>query len=328
MNSSRRAARLMRWSKDLAGAWGLTLCLASGAAAQFTFPGDTGTTVPAAQPNPMVGVGSVRGIGTTGFRLTTSSPWQRSAVWLVNKQLVASGFQTTFQFRVYGPGGLAQYTPFGFQQGGDGFVFVVQNYGIPVVGPAGGYLGYHGLPNSLAVEFDTWWNAEYGFFDLPPNHISVHSRGVAANSVSEAASIGRTSAVPYMKDGAVHVGRIVYTPGTLQVYVDNLTIPVLTVPGLDLSSLLRLDNGSAWVGFTSATGNTYETHEILSWQFGGTGFPLTGEQPFPVTAPPTTLEPTTPSAPFVLPPPTDTAPPATTTPPAGNDPPFTFPPYQ
>ena len=102
----------------------------------------------------------------------------REKATLISKQPVANGFQSTFQFRITNPGGLVQYTPHGFQQGGDGFAFVIQNFGIPVLGPSAGYLGYHGLPNSLAIEFDTWLNYEAGFFDPNGNHISVHSRSV------------------------------------------------------------------------------------------------------------------------------------------------------
>jgi len=35
---------------------------------------------------------------------------------------------------------------------------------------------------------------------------------------------------------------------------------------LDISNLLNLDSSEfAWIGFTSATGNAYEKHELLSW---------------------------------------------------------------
>jgi hypothetical protein len=275
-------------------------------------------TVPGSTVTRLVGVGSVASLGGNGFRLTPSFRWQRGAVWLVDKQQIANGFQTTFQFRLSNPGGLVQWTPTGFQRGGDGFAFVIQNYGIPVVGPFAGYLGYHGLPNSLAVEFDTWLNYEAGFFDPNDNHISVHSRGQGANSVSESASLGRTTALPNMKDGNTHLVRIDYTPGTLRVYMDNQGFPVLTIPGLNLSNLLRLDNGSAWMGFTAGTGNAYQTHDVLSWQFGPGGFPLVPEVPFPLTTPPSTPMPSTPTAPFVLPPPTD----ATQPPVTGVNPPY------
>ena len=34
---------------------------------------------------------------------------------------------------------------------------------------------------------------------------------------------------------------------------------------IDLSSLLTLDAGMAYVGFTAGTGGGYENHDILSW---------------------------------------------------------------
>jgi len=274
------------------------------------------TTVPGGDINNLAGIGSVSQISSTGFRLTPSFPFQRGAIWMINKQFVAGGFQSTFQFQISNPGGLVEATPLGIQRGGDGFAFVIQNYGIPVVGPAAGYLGYHGLPNSLAVEFDTWQNFEPGFLDPNGNHVSVHSRGPGANSVSETASLARTTALPFLKDGAPHLARVDYTPGTLRVFVDTLAFPVLTVTGLDLASLLRLDNGSAWVGFTSGTGSAYETHDVLRWEFGQTGVPVVVTQPFPVTATPSTPTPATPADPYILPP-------APTT--AADGTPFTFP---
>jgi hypothetical protein len=312
----------------------LVLGLATSAAAQY-FPVDpTPTTpdptvAPGTSPSRLVGIGSVASLGGTGFRLTPSFRYQRGAVWLADRQLTATGFQSTFQFRITNPGGLVQWSPQGYQRGGDGFAFVIQNYTVPVLGAFAGYLGYHGIPRSLAVEFDTWWNAEPGFYDPNGNHISVHTRGGGGNSASELASVARTTAIPFLKDGATHVVRIDYTPGTLRVFVDNMTTPVLTVPNLDLSSLLGLTDGRAWVGFTAGTGSAYQTHDVLSWQHGGATFPLVGDEPFTITPPPSTTQPTTPTDPFVLPPPPTAPTPAPVTPPTTGttDPPFTFPPY-
>jgi hypothetical protein len=329
MNRSKYTARPRARGKALFGLCGLLLCLATPARAQYVFPGDPTpptSVAPGTTPMRLAGIGSVSALGATGFRLTPSFRYQRGAVWLIDKQLVSSGFQTTFQFRLSNPGGLIQWSPQGYQRGGDGFAFVIQNYGIPVVGYWAGYLGYHGIPNSLAVEFDTWWNAEPGFFDPNGNHVSVHTRGLGGNSASESASLGRTTAIPFLKDGLTHTARIDYTPGTLRVFVDNTTNPALTIPGLDLSNLLRLSNGTAWLGFTAGTGSAYQSHDVLSWQIGGIGFPLAGEGTFPVTAPPSTLTPPAPNEPFILPPPpTSTTP--TTPPTTGTNPPFNFPPY-
>jgi len=313
MLKSIHRASALSWGRAVIGLGTLILGLAASAVAQSPNPN---TTVPGGGINSLAGIGSVSQISSTGFRLTPSFPFQRGAVWMINKQFVAGGFQSTFQFQISNPGGLVESTPLGIQQGGDGFAFVIQNFGIPVVGPAAGYLGYHGLPNSLAVEFDTWQNFEPGFLDPNGNHVSVHSRGLGANSVSESASLARTTVLPFLKDGAPHLARVDYTPGTLRIFVDTLAFPVLTVTGLDLASLLSLDNGSAWVGFTSGTGSAYETHDVLRWEFGQTGIPVTVTGPFPVSATPSTPMPTTPADPFILPiaPTTDT-----------NGTPFAFP---
>jgi lectin family protein len=41
-----------------------------------------------------------------------------------------------------------------------GRTVVIQNDNAAVVGAGGDGIGYAGLPNSLAVEFDTWKNAD------------------------------------------------------------------------------------------------------------------------------------------------------------------------
>ena len=63
-----------------------------------------------------------------------------------------------------------------------------------------------------------------------------------------------------------HVARIRYVPGSLTVFLDNLTDPVLTVP-VELSSALDLDGGRAWVGFTAARFIGGSPCDILSWDF-------------------------------------------------------------
>ena len=72
--------------------------------------------------------------------------------------------------------------------GADGFTFVIQNSdsslfgggGSSALGSTGGGLGYAGIPNSLAVEFDTWFNPVLG--DPNGNHISVHTAGTLQNT--------------------------------------------------------------------------------------------------------------------------------------------------
>ena len=62
-----------------------------------------------------------------------------------------------------------------------------------------------------------------------------------------------------------YIFRVRYLPGTLSIYANRESVPLLTVP-LDLQRTLNLDNGTAWVGFT--TSNLAQTTEMSSWSFG------------------------------------------------------------
>ncbi|MEB3826582.1 SBBP repeat-containing protein [Phormidium sp. CCY1219] len=202
-------------------------------------------------------IGSAAQLGDT-LRLTPknrTSGSQAGAVWHATPQSVEDGFETTFQFQINDLAG----------SGGDGFAFVIQNSSADAIGGGGGTLGYSGIYNSLAVEFDTYDNDDPGTHDPSDNHLSVHTGGTGRNSVG-ITPLGVTSDIPNMSDGEVHTVKVKYIPGTLQIFMDDLSTPVLTVPG-DLGTTLDLDNGNAWVGFTAATAAAWENHDILNWTF-------------------------------------------------------------
>jgi hypothetical protein len=69
-----------------------------------------------------------------------------------------------------------------------------------------------------------------------------------------------------MNDGNIHHVLISYSPGSLSVYFDSLTTPLFTT-SVNLDSLLSLDNGTAFVGFTAGTGNGSQNQDILGWRF-------------------------------------------------------------
>jgi hypothetical protein len=201
------------------------------------------------------------------LRLTPSAPLTQGAAWFGTKQSVAMGFDTVFQFRIWN----VQLA------GADGIAFVIQNASVAAMGDEGGNMAYggrpphlQGIPNSLAVEFDTYRNYvptdPYSVNDPNDNHISVQSRGTAPNAVQHAYSLGTTTNIPLLSDGQIHTARIRYGSGSLDVFLDNLSTPALVV-AVDLGTSLALDQGSAWVGFTSAAGTGgYQTHDVLSWQ--------------------------------------------------------------
>jgi glucose/arabinose dehydrogenase len=202
-------------------------------------------------------VGSAARAAGNRLRLTPSLTARVGAAWYTTPQSVAAGFSTTFTFSISSPSA----------GGADGFAFVVQRAGTATAGGDGCRIGYDGIPASLAVEFDTYLSgtcAAGTVSDPSDNHVSVHTRGALPNSAMESASIGLSSAIPDLSDGAVHTVRIDYTPGVLFVFVDDLQTPRVAAP-LDLATTLPLDQGRAWVGFTAATGGAAQNHDIRSW---------------------------------------------------------------
>jgi glucose/arabinose dehydrogenase len=210
---------------------------------------------------------SVAGISMVGnaqqagnvLRVTPAVSFQAGAAWHQIKQNVGEGFRTSFTFRLTGISG----------GGADGFAMVIQNSALTALGGNGCRNGYDGIANSIAIEFDTWQSesCEPGFVNDPnDNHVSIHTRGTLPNSAVESASLGISTAIPNMSDGAIHAVVVEYDGSVMSVYIDNVSTPVLTV-AVDLSSTLALDGQSAWIGFTGGTGGGYENHDILSWSF-------------------------------------------------------------
>src|SRR5262245_46351059 len=195
----------------------------------FSFPDFTTTTG-------LQLVGNAAQFGSA-LRLTSVLPFQVGGVAPVTKLPVSGGFETRFQFQVTAPAGNVDCQGLG---GGDGLAFVIQGSDGFALGEAGGGLGYAGVANSLAVEFDTYCNVELA--DPNGNHISVQTLGLQPNSADQTvASLGSTGTTlaTNLSDGAVHTVRITYVPGALTVFVDDLATPVLQVP-VDLESVLGL----------------------------------------------------------------------------------------
>jgi len=197
-------------------------------------------------------------VGDGRLRLVALDHRSRGAAWPVEKQLVAFGFDTVFTFQSNA-------------RWGNGLAFVIQNHEAASLGVDGAGIGYGsgyfdeaGIPNSLAVEFDTYSNREC--FDPYQDHISVQTNGRGGNSPFHTSSLGSAVSPVDLNDGNVHNVRIRYVPGTLAVFLDHFVSPVLTAP-VELSALLDLDRGRAWVGFTSGTADPQQPHDILSWTY-------------------------------------------------------------
>jgi Bacterial lectin len=269
------------------------------------------------------GNSSIVASGNTNFlQVTPATTSQVGSAWYTNPSgqsgspatlALSGGFNTTFTF---------QFTDLGSSCcaiGADGIAFVVQNGGFSAtstsgasaVGPSnglGGEIGFTGLTNSVAVQFDTYCNSEYGDTcaaagPTTADQVTIESCGTSANMVLHGTScqFGTVdlSVLPkaiFMGDGNVHTAQIIYIApsgagtcpsgsspvasgcGTLTVVLDSQT--VLTVPfNLGIINAYNDSTDAAYVGFTGATGGSFENQDVLSWNFG-----VTVSQPFSTTA--------------------------------------------
>ncbi len=192
------------------------------------------------------------------LRLTPPAQNMTGAAWHINKESIQNGFETVFQFQITG---LAGY-------GADGFACVIQNHSDSAlgIGPIyGSGLGYETIPNSIAIEFDTYYNM-ITVNDPNDNHVSIQTRGIEPNNPEHIYSLGCTTGIPDISNGSIYTVRIEYISGTMKIYLNDFINPVLVI-SIDVSTTLNLDNGKSWVGFTAASGADYENHYILNWTF-------------------------------------------------------------
>ena len=218
---------------DFTGACGTTL----------TCVGNTTSTTPVLRLTPAVGGQSGAAYSTTAVTLGGSGV-----------------FSTVFQFQFTNTGGIAP---------ADGITFVLAANPTGLGGGGGG-IGYSGVLNSVAIEFDTFDNGEVG----GSNHVAVDTNGalngtgVSPYGVSSCSGFGFTSGC--MSNGNVWTVNIAYNGTNLTVSVQDGANAVqnLINTSIDIPSLLGTNN--AFVGFTAGTGGGFENQDILNWQFANT----------------------------------------------------------
>ena len=184
--------------------------------------------------------------------------------WLDAKQPVKDGFNTTFQIQITDKHGI----------GADGLAFVIQNNPTPALGYPGCNIGYGGISNLLVIKFSNYhwpdhaYENTYGAYDeigvLMPHSPATILWDSVTNTIA-----ATTNGVDF-SDGQIHTVKMVYVPGNLQLFLDDLENPLMTVY-VNLAKVMDLDNGRAWVGFTAASGADWQNHDLVSWIFASSG---------------------------------------------------------
>ncbi len=204
------------------------------------------------------------------MRLTPAEKAMAGAAWFSKKIPVRNGFTTEFTFRL----SEGQFADDNSAPGADGIAFVIQSNADNEIGVSGGGIGFEGIPNSAAIEFDTHGNSSRNINDPNSNHIAVFSNGTEPNSNNHntTAQLGAaTDIVDFRADSNVYYVRIEYDAAgeELRVFLDttgNFYEPALVITDFKLHELINLEDGFySYAGFTAGTGSGYEVHEILDW---------------------------------------------------------------
>jgi hypothetical protein len=193
------------------------------------------------------------------LRVTPAIDWQSGSAFSTSTVSLAANasFSTFFRFQFTSP-------DLGFCDGqgcgADGLVFVVQTVANNV-GGAGGGIGYSGIPKSVGIEFDNWWNLDLG--DINSNHVGIDVNGNITSQVQ--ANIAEAD----LNAGDIRNAWVDYDGGThlLEVRLNRSGIRP-AAPFLSLVRDIALDLGTtnAFVGFTSGTGASHADHDVLSWE--------------------------------------------------------------
>lgn len=173
-----------------------------------------------------------------------------------------NAFSTYFEFRISNSGGAGDSDGLG----ADGLTFTVQP-NAATAGGGGGGIGYSGIPNSVAVEFDTWDNGA-GAGDPNGNHVGVDTNGSVFSLV--------TVPIPTrLNDGGVRYAWIDYNGTVLELRLSqSSTRPATPTLSHTINLVTVIGTTQAYVGFTSGTGAAFGDHDVLTWQFDNTFNPF------------------------------------------------------
>ena len=179
-------------------------------------------------------------------------------------------FSTTFTFQFTGQGGIDP---------ADGITFVLAA-SPSGLGSTGGAIGYGGVPNSVAIAFDTYNNGSYD--GNSSNHVDVNTGGNIDNGSSQS-SIGLTNVYGIstcdfsagyrvagcLSNGDVWSATIGYNGTNLSLTLTDPTEGSADViyTALPIDIAAALGTSTAYVGFTSGTGSGFEQQSVLTWEF-------------------------------------------------------------
>ena len=195
--------------------------------------------------------GTAISLGDDCYQLTANANYQNGTVWYGNQIDLSTDFDISF------------FMNFGTSDGGaDGMCFVLHTLGTTAIGQSGGGLGYLNFGTSLAVEFDTYQNGNYG--DPTYDHIAIVKNGNIDHNNSAnvyTAPVQADANDVNIEDGVDHNVRIMWNATThvFSVYFDCVLRATTT---LDIIANIFVGQNQVNWGFTAATGGLYNIQTV------------------------------------------------------------------
>jgi hypothetical protein len=190
--------------------------------------------------------GAAQVVGNT-LALTNGGTNEVSSVFDTTAQNVAS-FTTQFDFQLTGTWPL-----------GDGFTFVIQGAGTSAIGGGGGGLGYSGIANSVAIKFDLFDNSGEG-----NNSTGLYINGQTPTNLN---SVDLDGTGFNMRSYDPSQATISYNGTTLTVVLKDLVTGATATQQYVVNIPAIVGGGTAYVGFTAASGALTAVQNIQSWTF-------------------------------------------------------------
>ncbi|RLJ69167.1 hypothetical protein CLV86_0562, partial [Lacinutrix venerupis] len=188
-------------------------------------------------------VGNTIDLGGDCYQITANSNTQLGAVWFNNTIDLNNDFDIIFDAN------------FGSNDsnGADGIVFALKTSANAEVGIGGGGLGYGGIDNSMAIEFDTWQNNDRN--DPFSDHVAIISNGITnhTGATSLFAPVNASATSVNIEDGNPHEVKITWRAATqeFRVIFDCNERILYTA---DIVNSVFNGNSNVFFGFTGSTG--------------------------------------------------------------------------
>ncbi len=178
------------------------------------------------------------------LQLTSGASNQAGSAFFATPVNIQS-FTTDFTFQLSNPAA-------------DGMTFTIQNNSPGALGSSGGGLGFHGLPQSVAVKFDLYSNNGEG-----PDSTGVYING--AWPMMPAIDLSSTGI--NLHSGDYFNAHITYDGANLSVTITDAVTLASWSQSFPINIPSIVGGNTAYVGFTGGTGGSSSSQKLTSWTY-------------------------------------------------------------